>query len=151
MHSVDDEMKMIFVECPFQLETTQAERVTMEEVAKATPTDGVSSLDLHVNSVSSSIQSLSNRTNTLLKFLELTEKGEIPMDHKLLRAVAGICNQLPSMDQAELEEGFADNYNEFVMVNFLASVTKTASQVSELNEKMVKITPGVVRAHSRHF
>jgi COP9 signalosome complex subunit 6 len=145
MHTVDDEMKMIFVDCPFQLETTQAERVTMEEVAKATPTDGVSTLDLHVNGLNGSLRSLSNRTETILKYLQATEQGDIVMDQKLLRAVSSICNQLPTLDKDDLEDAVGDDYNEFLMVNYLASVTKNASQMNELNEKMAKIVPSMSR------
>mmetsp|Transcript_26643 Transcript_26643/g.31434 ORF Transcript_26643/g.31434 Transcript_26643/m.31434 type:complete len:293 (+) Transcript_26643:40-918(+) len=145
MHTVDEEMKMIFVDCPFQLETTQAERVTMEEVAKATPTDGVSTLDLHVNSLNDSLQSLSNRTKVLLKYLEATERGDIISDQKLLRSVLSICNQLPALDQNDLDVAFGEDYNEFVMVNFLASITKNASQMNELNDKMSKIVPSLSR------
>jgi hypothetical protein len=48
---VEDEMRMIFVAVNFSLETTQAERVTMEEVAKAKASAGVSAADVHMNSV----------------------------------------------------------------------------------------------------
>ena len=49
---VDDEMRMIFVAANFSLETTQAERVTMEEVAKAKASAGDSATDAHMTSVS---------------------------------------------------------------------------------------------------
>jgi hypothetical protein len=55
-HYEEEAARMIFVASEFQLETSQAERVTMEEVAKAAPTQGGSTLDLHVASLDSSLR-----------------------------------------------------------------------------------------------
>lgn len=44
-------MRLIFVAVNFALATTQAERITMEEVAKAKASAGVSTTDLHMASV----------------------------------------------------------------------------------------------------
>jgi len=40
LHMVNDSPTIIFVNVPFRLETAQAERISVEHVVKATPTDG---------------------------------------------------------------------------------------------------------------
>jgi hypothetical protein len=45
----------------------QAERISVEHVVKATPTEGVSSVDLHVDAISTSLKALYIRIQSLLR------------------------------------------------------------------------------------
>ena len=75
------EMRMLFVACDFALETTQAERITMEEVAKPVASAGVSTLDSHSASLTTSLRALSNRADSLVKYLEALQRGEVRTGH----------------------------------------------------------------------
>lgn len=83
MHMVEEEMQTIFVPCDFHLETTQAEMVTMEEVAKGINLNGSSTLDPHLASLRVSLGALNNRANSLLAFLEATKKSHVRLWVKL--------------------------------------------------------------------
>ena len=56
-------------------------------------------------------------------------------DQRLLRQVAAVANQLPAVDHEELEGAFMEEYNDALMVGFLASVTKSTSGLTDLTEK----------------
>jgi len=141
----DDTPTIVFVTSEFQLQTMQAERITMERIAKATPTDGVASLDLHINSLGASLRTLNLRFDALLAFLKATKAGEVPTDYRLLRQVSSICNQLPAVDTAELKGDFITEYNDMLMVNYLASVTKSSASLGDLIDKH-----SAVVSHHRH-
>lgn len=131
----DDTPTIVFVTSEFQLQTMQAERITMERIAKATPTDGVAALDLHMNELTSSLRTLGLRFDALLAFLNATKTGQVPTDYRLLRQVSSICNQLPAVDTTELRDDFVTEYNDMLMVNYLASVTKSNASLSDLIDK----------------
>lgn len=135
MHMVEEEMQTIFVPCDFHLETTQAEMVTMEEVAKGINLNGSSTLDPHLASLRVSLGALNNRANSLLAFLEATKKSHIPMNHQLLRQVAAICQQLPTMDRETLRGILREDYNDSLVCSYLATVTNSIGHISELTEK----------------
>mmetsp|Transcript_35672 Transcript_35672/g.65267 ORF Transcript_35672/g.65267 Transcript_35672/m.65267 type:complete len:301 (+) Transcript_35672:24-926(+) len=144
-HYEEEVARMIFVACEFELETSQAERVTMEEVAKAGPTEGVSTLDLHVTSLESSLRSLAMRADQLIVYLKAVEDKRVPSDQRLLRAAQGVCNQLPAMHKGELEAAFVEDYADTLMVSYLATVTKATHAVGDLTEKFQSMAPA--RAH----
>lgn len=140
MHMINDSPTMLFVTCEFQLQTAQAERITMERVAKAKANDGVASLDLHMNELGTSLRTLSSRADALVAFLTATKNGTIPTDYRLLRQVASVCNQLPAIDKDELHGEFIGDYNDTLLVNYLATVTKGTADVSDLSEKFSLIS-----------
>jgi hypothetical protein len=90
----------------------------MEEVAKAAPTAGVSTLDLHHASLAQSLRALGNRSDALVAYLESVVAAQAAaavaggsgakVDQRLLRSVASICHQLPAVDQGELEAAFME-------------------------------------------
>ncbi|CAM9718679.1 unnamed protein product, partial [Hapterophycus canaliculatus] len=133
----DGRSKSIFVQLAFQLETTQAEQISVEHVAKATPTDGTSAIDLHAGAVSTSLRTLLARIEILRRFLEETKNGKITIDHPLLRQISSICNQLPTMDGAQFSEEFMREFNDSLAVTYLASVQKSAASVNDLADKFM--------------
>eukprot|EP00180_Rhodochaete_pulchella_P003343 Plantae.Rhodophyta-Rhodochaete_pulchella.ctg56162.p2 GENE.Plantae.Rhodophyta-Rhodochaete_pulchella.ctg56162~~Plantae.Rhodophyta-Rhodochaete_pulchella.ctg56162.p2 ORF type:complete len:119 (+),score=10.57 Plantae.Rhodophyta-Rhodochaete_pulchella.ctg56162:40-357(+) len=75
------------------------------------------------------------RIDTLVSFLEGTKSGSIPVDHKVLRQVATICGQLPGRDDATFNPEFLSEYNDSMLVTYLATLTKTAYQLQDLLSK----------------
>ena len=121
----------------------------MEEVAKGTMSlkEGQSSLDPHLTSVTSSLEALSGRVGTLIAYLEATKRGDVAHDHRLLRQVAAICQQLPVVDRETLAAATTDDYNDSLMVSYLATVTDTTGRISDLSEKFQQMTPSSSRSH----
>ncbi|CAM9106514.1 unnamed protein product [Discosporangium mesarthrocarpum] len=138
VHMLDDQPTMIFVTLGFQqLETSQAEQISVEHVAKATPNDGISAIDLHGAAVGASLKTLLARINVLKRFGEETRNGKIPPDYRLLRQLSSICNQLPTMDDDRFLEEFMREYNDSLTVTYLATVQKSTNALNELADKFV--------------
>ncbi len=104
-----------------------------------------------IQSLITSIDAMNTRIAVLLDFLHKTKSGEIPPNHALLRQVGSLINQLPlvlgkgvfsdsdSGGSANLEEGkmenvilaneFEDEYDDMLIVSFLAAIAKTTKSV----------------------
>ena len=136
---VDNSPTMLFVTIPFQLETLQAERISMEHVAKAGPDEGESSLDSHVEAVDTSVRTLGDRVTVMVDYLRSVQSGTAEVDYGLLRQIANLCDQLPGASTDDLDSDFMRDYNDSLMVSYLANVTKNASAVNDLSDKFMLI------------
>lgn len=123
----------------FRLETLQAEYISMEQVAKTAPADGESGLDAHVETLDSSLTTLSQRVAAIVQYLKLVDEERAELDYGVLRQIADVCNQLPTGDSAELRSEFIKDYNDTLMLSYLANVTKSANAVNELSDKFMLI------------
>ncbi|KAK7239607.1 alpha,alpha-trehalase [Aureococcus anophagefferens] len=136
---VDDVPTMLFATLPFTLETLQAERISMEIVAKTAPTDGESALDTHVEAVDTSLRTLGSRVAVLVDYLRAVAGGKAEPDFALLRQVSGLCDTLPTGGAPDQTRDLMRDYNDALMVSYLASVTKNANAVNDLSEKFMLI------------
>ncbi|KAJ1446309.1 maintenance of mitochondrial structure and function-domain-containing protein [Pelagophyceae sp. CCMP2097] len=135
---------LLFVPLQFTLETCQAERIAMEQVARTAPQTGDASLDAHVAGVDSSLQTLSERVRTIGTYLEAMAAGEHEVDYGLLRQIGSLCDQLPASGPPDLDVEFLKDYNDSLAVAYLATVTKNSNAVNDLSEKFM-----LVHAHAR--
>lgn len=97
-----------------------------------------SGLDMHLQSIQSSIQAMNTRLAILIDFLKKTQKGEVPTNHKLLRQVDSLVRQLPfvmSSSNSRLSQELDGEYDDMLMLSYLASVTKAAKAVRGYTEK----------------
>jgi len=130
-----EQPRAVFVGLDFELETGEPERIAVEKVFKAQATDGASGLDLHLDSVTSSVESMRTRIATLLDFLRKTHSKEIPVNYNLLRQVDGLLRQLPVLADDNLTTEFDNEYDDMMTLAFLASVAKTAKVVQGYSDK----------------
>ena len=107
-----------------------------------------SALDGSLEALQSSIRALNARMRVLLEFLCRVERGEVPKDEVLLRSVEGLLQKLPLV-YAALEEGIdssildgraplrelENEYNDTMLLSYLATVAKTAKTVHVYTEK----------------
>lgn len=103
--------------------------------ATAIPPSG---LDIHLQSIQSSIQAMNTRVAILIDFLKQTQGGEIPANHKLLRQVDSLVRQLPfvmSSRNSRLSRELDNEYDDMLMLSYLASVTKAAKTVQGYSDK----------------
>lgn len=131
---VEDKPKRVLVRVAHRYASEDSERIAIDHVMRhAVPGggDGTSSTALHLASLRSSIKMLHTRLRLITKFLEATLKGDIPVDHQLLRQVSGVCARLPALDCVEFSHAFADEKNDSLVVSYLGGVTKTLCSLSE--------------------
>ncbi|TPX56053.1 hypothetical protein PhCBS80983_g04834 [Powellomyces hirtus] len=59
-------------------------------------------------------------------------KGLIPRDHNIMRQISSLCNRLPTVDNPEFREEFLTDYNDVLLMSYLATITKGANALNDL-------------------
>jgi len=133
---VDEKLKSFFATVKYQIATGEAERVAVDYIAKANSnTEDDSMLVGHLTNIAGAIKMLNTRVKYILRFVDATQKGEISMDHSLLRQISSLCNLLPSIDSSHFNQEFLTEYNDTLLMTYLSALTKTANQMNNLVEK----------------
>ena len=137
LHVINEKPTMIFVKVSYKIETGEAERISVDHVARVTPsgtTDGTS-LSAHLMHTHNAISMLSIRVKILKSFLEATKAGKIPKEPSILRRLSTLVNQLPAIDSENFNLEFTNEYNDALLITYLASVTKGANGINDLLDK----------------
>jgi len=134
---LDDSPTHLFVRVPYKIETGEAERISVDHIARITTTGSGtgSSLTAHMTAVHNAITMLNQRIKILLTYLEATKAGKVPTDHGLLRKVVSLVNQLPAIDTQQFQQEFINEYNDALLVTYLASMTKGSNTINEMIDK----------------
>jgi len=133
---VEEKLKSFFATVKYQIATGEAERVAVDHIAKSNAYTGDDSILVgHLTSVQNAIKMLNSRVKNIQSFLQATSKGEVPLDHSLLRQIASLCNLLPAIDSSHFKQEFLVEYNDTLLITYLSSLTNSANQMNELVEK----------------
>eukprot|EP00271_Cylindrocystis_brebissonii_P016036 TRINITY_DN39181_c0_g1_i1.p1 TRINITY_DN39181_c0_g1~~TRINITY_DN39181_c0_g1_i1.p1 ORF type:complete len:299 (-),score=46.63 TRINITY_DN39181_c0_g1_i1:655-1551(-) len=155
LHIIDNVHSNIFVSCNYTIETVEAERISVDYVAHIKPSDGSSAatqLAAHLTGMHSAIKMLSSRIRELYNILRAMEKGEEPLQASLLRQVASLVKCLPAIESTKFREDFQTEYNDTLLMAYMATITKGNSTINELVEKFNTATErGGRRAALRPF
>jgi len=137
LHVIEDKPTTLFVKVPYRIQTGEAERIGVDHVARVTPSGGSdeSQLTSHLLGLHNAVKMLNIRLKVLYQFLEATKKSSVPFDHHILRQIYGLCNLLPAIDTDAFNEDFIKEYNDVLLVSYLAGITRGTSTVNELVEK----------------
>jgi len=136
MKAVNDKMITVFTKAPFKIETVEAERIAVDHIAHVSSTgSGEGALISHLGGMQNAIQMLHLRIKIILEFVKATKEGKIPMDHALLRRIASMTQLLPTMNTPAFREDFLREYNDTLLVTYLASITKGTNALNELIDK----------------
>jgi len=137
LRMVEDTPTQLFVKVPYKIETGEAERISVDHIARITPSGGGtgSALVSHMTAVHNAISMLNQRIKILYAFIEASKSGKIPMDHSLLRRIQSLVNQLPAIDTAQFQQEFINEYNDALLITYLASMTKGANTINEMIDK----------------
>jgi len=131
---VDEKPRIVFAKIPYSIETTEAERIAVDHVANVS-TGGRSMLTSHLSTLQSAIKMLNMRVKIITRFVQETKAGKIPRDEGLLRSINALCHLLPAIDTDKFKEDFLTEYNDSLLVTYLATVTKTSNAINEMIEK----------------
>ncbi|ORZ31360.1 maintenance of mitochondrial structure and function-domain-containing protein [Catenaria anguillulae PL171] len=131
-----------FAEVPIKVETGEAERVAVAGVAKDAGTGGGASgpLIAHLTSQRNALDMLQVRIKALLAYVDAVRAGTVPADHALLRQIASVTHQLPSISGPQFAEQFAKDYSEVLLALYLAVMTKTTQKTNDLVDRHVEAT-----------
>ncbi|XP_021726325.1 COP9 signalosome complex subunit 6a-like [Chenopodium quinoa] len=139
LHVIDGLPQLIFVRSSYTIETVEAERISVDHVAHLKPADGGSAatqLAAHLTGIHSAIKMLNSRVKVLLQYLSSMQKGEIPCENSLLRQVSSLLRRLPAIESVKFQDDFLMEYNDTVLVTYLAMLTNCSSSMNELVDKI---------------
>eukprot|EP00250_Pteridium_aquilinum_P009092 c18437_g1_i1 orf=248-1153(+) len=138
LHVIDGVPSLIFVKSAYTIETVEAERITVDHVAHIKPSDGstaATQLAAHLSGIHSAVKMLNCRVRVLHNLLVSIHKGEIPYEHSLLRQVSSLLRRLPAIDSAKFQDDFLMEYNDTLLMTYLAMMTKCSSTINEFVDK----------------
>lgn len=138
LHVIDGIPQLIFVQASYQIETVEAERISVDHVAHLKPSDGGSAatqLAAHLTGIHSAIKMLNSRIRVLHHYLLAMQKGDIPCENSLLRQVSSLLRRLPAIESERFKDDFLMEYNDTLLVSYLAMFTNCSSTMNELVDK----------------
>ncbi|KAJ3677592.1 hypothetical protein LUZ60_003316 [Juncus effusus] len=140
LHVIDGNPQLIFVKASYNIETVEAERISVDHVAHLKPSDGGSAatqLAAHLTGIHSAIKMLNSRVRVVHQYLEAMQKGEVPLDNSLLRQVSSLLRRLPAIESEKFQDDFLMEYNDTLLMTYLAMFTNCSSTMNELVEKFI--------------
>ncbi|RIB24156.1 COP9 signalosome complex subunit 6A [Gigaspora rosea] len=134
---IEGQAHTLFIKSQYKIETGEAERIAVDHVAHTTLGEGGegSSLIAHLTTQRNAIQMLHTRIKLLHNYLDLINSKQTPVDHDILRQIAGLCNRMPTIDSADFKQEFLTEYNDVLLTTYLATITKGTNSINELVDK----------------
>jgi hypothetical protein len=126
-----------FQQTQFKIESDEGERVTAVHCAKVVSggNEGGSTVTPHYSSLSKAVGSLNARVKTVVQYLADVKAGKIDVDHKVLRSIKGMCHRLPTMLSSNFQSELFSDYNDALLVTYLAAITKSTALANEVVDK----------------
>lgn len=129
----------VFVEVPFAIETSQVEKIALDQIMKATPSAGLSALEVQNQSVLSSLTTLGKKVDVIVAYLEGVRGGRFAADQTLIRKAAKICQMLPTVDSDQFERRFSEEVSDALMATYLSAVTRTLHSLSTTTDSYTSL------------
>ncbi|CAO3578883.1 unnamed protein product [Absidia cylindrospora] len=131
--------RLVFVKNSYKIETNEAERIAVDHVAKpdmsSTDSSLGSSLGSYLTTQKNAAIMLHSRLQFLQNYLQDTKNGVIPVDHDILRQISSICLRSPVIDPSAFDDQFSKEYDDVLLVGYLASITKGINTIDDLVDK----------------
>lgn len=139
LHVIEGIPQLIFVRSNYTIETVEAERISVDHVAHLKPSDGGSAatqLAAHLTGIHSAIKMLNSRIRVVHQYLLGMQRGDIPLDNSLLRQVSSLLRRLPAMESEKFQDDFLMEFNDTLLMTYLAMFTNCSSTMNELVDKL---------------
>ena len=131
---------LVFTKSSYVIETVEAERIAVDQVAKIDPgstqPNSVNRLSSHLTGIHSAIKMLNARIRVIHGFLVDTRSGKIPTDHELLQQIASVAHGLPAAQSRDFRDEFVREHNDTMLITYLATMTKGTSDLDSVIDKI---------------
>ena len=128
----------MFCETSFQMETSDIEKLSLEQIIKSVPVHGLSTLEVQNQALLSSLTILDRKVAVIIDTLKsLQDRGSsssTPVDQTLLRAASKICLSLPPIDSNSFGRDFSTQVVDSSVVAVLSANTAMISQLNILGD-----------------
>ncbi|KAG2488340.1 hypothetical protein HYH03_013030 [Edaphochlamys debaryana] len=136
-----------FVRAPYAIETSDAERIGVDQVARILPSGratGAEQLSAQLASMHSAIKMLCERLRVIHGALGKVSAGQagsgdgsVAYPHALLRQVSSLINGLPACDTEAFTREYLTEYNDTLLTLYLAAMTRGTHTANEVVDKYV--------------
>jgi len=132
-----DKTSTEFAKTQFKVVADEAERITVVHCAKVVGADenSGSAVAPHYATLSKAIKQLHQRVNVLRVYLQDVSSGSEPASQDILRQIKGLTKRLPTMESAEFKEEFLNEYNDALLVTYLATITQGLNSINDVVDK----------------
>ncbi|OIW17386.1 hypothetical protein TanjilG_22498 [Lupinus angustifolius] len=89
----------------------------------------------HLTGIHSAIKMLHSRIKVLHHYLLAMQKGDVPCENSLLRQVSSLLRRLPAIESGKFQDDFIMEYNDTLLISYLAMLTNCSSATNELVDK----------------
>lgn len=139
-HVMDGAPSMVFVRANYTVETSDAERIGVDQVAKILPSgkaSGSEQLSAHLISMHSAIKMLNERIRAINELVSKVQSGEVAYPHALLRQISSLVHSLPAMNTAAFNKDYLTEYNNTLLTIYLSTITKGVYTMNEIVDKFM--------------
>lgn len=132
-----DAASQVFVKLPFKIDTTPAENVAVNHIAKNTATGefAAARLQAHLAGIHSAVKMLGSRVKVLVQYLADVKKGNVQPTPAAMRQIASLCQRLPALDTKSFQHEHMAEFNDALLLAYLATVTKSAQTLNEVVDR----------------
>ncbi|GAX82869.1 hypothetical protein CEUSTIGMA_g10295.t1 [Chlamydomonas eustigma] len=138
VHASEGSPTQIFVRASHSIETSDAERIGVDQVAKILPSGkatGSEQLTAHLVGMHTAIKMLSARVKMIQQLVVKMKSGELPCHHELLRKISSLVHSLPAMETPDFNLDYLKDYNDTLLAVYLSSLTKGVNSANEIVDK----------------
>ncbi|KZP00797.1 Mov34-domain-containing protein [Calocera viscosa TUFC12733] len=146
---VERRSRTVLVEVGWKVETGEAERISVDWVARGGG-EGGGSLASHLQTQRAAISMLHERVLLLTRYLTGVLLGQTKKDHDAIRALSALVASLPASEHVEFRKEFDTEYEDVQLTSYLATLTKTASTLNDLVDKFLITTANKESSRDAH-
>ncbi|KAI8354051.1 maintenance of mitochondrial structure and function-domain-containing protein [Blakeslea trispora] len=143
---VNEHTRLAFIKAAYRVETGEAECIAVDHVAKPSTSSADTGLGntliAHLTTQRNAIAMLHTRIQFLLRYLQDAQSGQIPMDHDIIRQISSLCRRSPILEKKAFESQFSTEYDDVLLVAYLATITKGLNTVNDLVDKLNLVNGG---------
>jgi hypothetical protein len=129
----------VFVTMPFKLQTTPVEQIAVDQIIKSVPAAaGLTEQEVRNQSTVTSLSILQSKTDLMIETMGQMERGEIPVNHELIRKAAKIAHLLVRPYSTEEKQaqsgssGLKGLAGQTLEISYLSAASKTMHNIGEI-------------------
>eukprot|EP00882_Tetradesmus_deserticola_P007977 GHRQ01008401.1.p1 GENE.GHRQ01008401.1~~GHRQ01008401.1.p1 ORF type:complete len:320 (+),score=177.84 GHRQ01008401.1:360-1319(+) len=139
LHVVAGAPQTIFVKANYSMETSDAERIGVDQVAKILPSgkaSGSEQLTAHLAALHSAIQMLVAKLGVIQQQVQAVADGQLPFPHAMMRQVNSLVCSLPALDNPQFKKEYLTEYNDTLATLLLSGTTQSLAGLAELADRL---------------
>ncbi|KAI8474994.1 MAG: COP9 signalosome subunit 6 [Monoraphidium minutum] len=139
LHVTEGRAAFSFVRSHFSVETSDAERIGVDQVAKILPggkATGSEQLTAHLMGLHSAIKMLQQQLLTLQQLMARVNSGEVAYPHALACQINALVHSLPALSSQAFGHDFLLEHNDALAGLYLATLTRGVSVLNETVDRV---------------